>query len=79
MKDIITATVLFLALTGCTGPAIEAFNDRGGVINYHMANSNMADVLVVAERYCAGLGRKAKLGTPSIGWSSMYVSFDCVE
>ncbi len=66
-------------LAACAGPSIEAFNDRGGVISYHMVNSNMADVLAVAERYCAGLGRKAKLGTPTMGLSAMNVSFECVE
>jgi hypothetical protein len=44
-----------------------------------MVNSSMADVLAVAERYCAGIGRTAKLGTPTMGMTSMNVSFDCVE
>jgi hypothetical protein len=44
-----------------------------------MANASTADVLAVAERYCAGIGRKAKLGTPAIGMTSWNVSFDCVE
>jgi hypothetical protein len=73
------AIVLVLTLTACAGPALEAFNDRGGVISYHMVNSGMADVLTVAERYCAGIGRKAKLGTPTMGMTSMEVSFECVE
>ena len=71
--------LLVLSLAACTGPALEAFNDRGGVISYHMVNSSMADVLGVADRYCAGIGRKAKLGTPSIGMTSMNVSFECVQ
>jgi hypothetical protein len=72
--------LLFLAaLTGCSGPALEAFNDRGGVIRYHMVNSSMADVLSVAESYCEKLGRKAKLGTASIGMAFTEVPFECVE
>src|SRR5487761_864982 len=54
---VIVATAL---LGSCAGPSLEAFNDRGGVIDYHMVNSSAADVLAVAERYCAGIGRKAK-------------------
>jgi len=68
-----------LLLAACSGPSLDAFNDRGGVISYHMVNSDMADVLAVADHYCAGLGRKAKLGTPSMGLTSMNVSFECVE
>jgi hypothetical protein len=70
---------LLAALAGCSGPQIAAFNDQGGVISYHIVNSNLNDVLAVAERYCARDGRKAKLGTPSIGWDSMNVSFECVK
>jgi hypothetical protein len=79
MKNVILVGVLALSLAACAGPSIEAFNDRGGVISYHMVNSNMADVLAVAERYCAGLGRKAKLGSSSMGLSAMNVNFECVE
>jgi hypothetical protein len=79
MKVAILATALVLALAACGGPSLDAFNDRGGVISYHMVNSSMADVMTVAERYCSGIGRKAKLGTPSLGVTSMNVSFDCVE
>jgi hypothetical protein len=68
-----------LTLTGCSGPSLEAFNDRGGVVSYHMVNSSMADVLAVAENYCSKLGRKAKLGTSSVGMTSMEVPFECVE
>jgi putative hemolysin len=79
LKAATLTIALTLPLTACAGPSIEAFNDRGGVISYHMVNSSMADVLAVAERYCAGIGRKAKLGTPSMGMTSMNVSFECVE
>lgn len=79
MKLPVLTFLLALPLAACAGPALEAFNDRGGVISYHAVNSSMADVLAVAERYCASIGRKAKLGTPSIGVTSMNVSFDCVE
>jgi hypothetical protein len=79
MKVAILVGVLALPLAACTGPSLEAFNDRGGVIGYHMVNSNMADVLAVAERYCAGQGRKARLGTSSIALTAMNVSFECIE
>ena len=75
MKVAILVGVFALPLAACAGPSLEAFNDRGGVISYHMVNSSMADVLTVAERYCAGIGRKAKLGTPTMGMTSMNVSF----
>jgi hypothetical protein len=71
--------VLAVPLAACAGPSLEAFNDRGGVISYHMVSSSMADVLAVAERYCAGIGRKAKLGSSSMGMTSMNVPFECVE
>lgn len=64
---------LAIPLGACAGPSLEAFNDRGGV------NSSIADVLAVAERYCAGIGRKAKLGTSSIGMTSMNVSWPNLE
>jgi hypothetical protein len=44
-----------------------------------MVNSNMADILGVADRYCAGQGRKAKLGTPSMALTAMNVNFECLE
>ena len=37
------------ALAACAGPTLEAFNDRSGVISYHMVKSNMGDVLAVTE------------------------------
>jgi hypothetical protein len=73
------AMALAIPLATCAGPSLEAFNDRGGVISYHMVNSSMADLLAVAERYCAGIGRKAKLGASTMGMTSMNVSFECVE
>jgi hypothetical protein len=73
------AVILCLALSTCSGPSLETFNDRGGLISYHIVNSNLNDVQAVAERYCAQLGKKAKLGTPAVGWDSMNVSFECVE
>ena len=79
MKVAILVGVLALPLAACAGPSLEAFNDRGGVISYHMVNSNMADVLAVADRYCAGGGRKAKLGTSSMALTAMNVNFECVE
>jgi hypothetical protein len=79
MKAEVLAMALAVPLAACAGPSLEAFNDRGGVISYHMVNSSMADVLTVAERYCAGIGRKAKLGAPTMGMTAMNVSFDCVE
>jgi hypothetical protein len=71
--------LLTLVLGACGGPSLDAFNDRGGVISYHIVNSSMADVLAVAERYCEGIGRKATLGTPTMGMTSMNVTFECVE
>jgi hypothetical protein len=79
MRVTIFVGALALPLIACGGPSIEAFNDRGGVISYHMVNSNMADVLAVAERYCSQLGRKAKLGSSSMGMTAMNVNFECVE
>jgi hypothetical protein len=79
MRAVLLAMGLAVPLAACAGPSLDAFNDRGGVISYHMANASTADVLAVAERYCAGIGRKAKLGTPAIGMTSWNVSFDCVE
>lgn len=76
---VVAVTLLVLSLAACAGPTLEAFNDRGGVVDYHMVNSSMSDVLAVAERYCAGIGRKARLGTPTMGLTSMQVSFECVE
>jgi hypothetical protein len=78
IRTLLALSILAL-LTGCEGPALEAFNDRGGVITYHMVSSNMSDVLRVADDYCAKLGKKATLGSPSIGMTSMNVSFQCVE
>jgi len=79
MKGVAPAAALALSLAACAGPSLDAFNDRGGVVSYHIVNSSTADVLAVAERYCAGIGRKAKLGTPAMGMTSMNVSFECVE
>jgi hypothetical protein len=76
---IVAVILLALILCACGGPSLDAFNDRGGVISYHMVNSSMADVLAVAERYCAGVGRKARLGNSSMGLTSMNVTFECVE
>jgi putative hemolysin len=76
MKAAILVGVLGLLLAACAGPSLEAFNDRGGVISYHMVNSNMADVLAVAERYCAGQGRKARLGTANETLPLPYVPRD---
>lgn len=76
---VVAAFIVISALAACTGPVIDAFNDKGGIISYHLVNSNTADVLVVAERYCAQFGRKAKLGTPGVSWSAMNVSFECVD
>lgn len=75
----LAGAIAVLALTGCAGPSLDAFNDRGGVISYHMVSSSMADVLTVAERYCAGIGRKAKLGSSSMGMTAMNVTFECVQ
>jgi len=77
MRILIAA--LPLLLTACDGPALTAFNDRGGSISYHMVNSSMSDVLALADAYCAKLGRKAQLGSQSIGMTSMNVTFECVE
>ena len=77
MRILVAAALALLA--GCAGPSITAFNDRGGIIHYHMVNASMADVLAVAERYCGQVGRKAKLGTPAIGWDAWDVSFECVK
>lgn len=79
MKAATLVLALVVLLAACAGPSLEAFNDRGGVISYHVVSSSMADVLAVAERYCGGIGRKAKLGTPTMGMTSMNVSFECVE
>ena len=79
MKGIVPLMTLALLLAACSGPSLEAFNDRGGVISYHMVSSSMADVLAVAERYCGGIGRKAKLGSQSMGLTAMNVNFECVE
>lgn len=79
MKAVYVLAVLLIALAGCSGPQISAFNDQGGVISYHMVNSNLNDVMAMAERYCAKDGRKAKLGTPAVGWDSMNVSFECIK
>jgi hypothetical protein len=79
MRAKILAGSVVLVLVACSGPSLDAFNDRGGVISYHMVNSNMADVLAVAEKYCGGLGRKARLGSQSMGMTAMNVNFECVE
>jgi len=79
MKFAILVVALAAPLAACAGPTLSAFNDRGGIIDYHMANASMSDVLAVAERYCSGIGRKAKLGTPSMAMFGMQISFDCVE
>ena len=73
------AAFICLTLAACSGPSLETFNDRGGVISYHIVNSNLNDVMAVAERYCAQFGKKAKLGTPAVGWDSMNVSFGCLD
>jgi hypothetical protein len=61
MKAWLVVRVLPLLLAACSGPEIAAFNDQGGVISYHIVNSNLNDVMAIAERYCARDGRKAKL------------------
>jgi hypothetical protein len=79
MRAVFLMGPVVVPLAACAGPSIDASNDRGGVISYHMINSSMADVLAVAERYCAGIGRKAKLGSSSMGMSAMNVTFECVQ
>jgi hypothetical protein len=79
MRVVILVGLSALPLAACTGPSLEASNDRGGVINCDMAKSPMADVLAVADRYCAGQGRNAKLGTPNMAVTAMNVNFEYVE
>lgn len=79
MKVRLLVAALALPLAACGGPSLDAFNDRGGVISYHMVSSNLAEVLAVADRYCSRFGRKGKLGKSSIGMTAMNVNFECVE
>jgi hypothetical protein len=57
----------------------DAFNDRDGIISYHAVSSSIADVPAVADRYCRGIGRKAKLGSATMGLTAMNVPFEGVR
>jgi hypothetical protein len=70
--------LLLLVLAACQPPTLTSFNSAGGTVGYHIATDSRADVLDTAQRYCAGLGKKAELGATSMGMSSMEQAFICV-
>lgn len=69
---------MLLTLAACQGPTLNSFTSQGGVVGYRLAIHSNAEIMDVAQRYCAGLGKKAELGDTSVGMNSMEQTFVCV-